>query len=639
MALNSVSGGNFNTPLLVGDPVVVPGGSYPPQFTTVGGVRIPSAFEVQSDSGAFLGPRMTGAQMNALTPLVPGMEVYVTDSATVAEGKYIRGATTWNLVVGSGTVNNVIVSDVDPEPQFAVPVWSGTTNELMSTTVLIENSNQLLGVSYIQGVLNPPNNFPIYGINPSNVFVSTEGMGSTGVGTLNFSASGAVQAEVTGTANTGNILRFTGSTSGNPPSMSAVGVDGNISIYLAPKGTGQVRNNVGASSLPSYSFTGRTGDGMYSISNGTLGFSAQGLRQVEIFGTGDGSNFLVFSGSATGQPVGMSATGSDTDVSLAIGTKGAGQILTDSDGSAAAPIYSFRANPTDGIYSVSSGTMGFATGGVLQAVISPIGAGDGTNFMGLTGSISGGAPAIIATGSDTDVNMALAAQGAGVFLFTSTTAVNSAVISPSGTGEPVVIAAVGGDTDVSLLLLPSGAGQVQNGVNGTQTAPAYSFSSSPGDGMYSLAPGNLGFAAGGAFQAGVTNVGDGTNFLVFGGGATGQPVIIATAGADSDVSLELNTRGRGNVFLNSSSANLGIGITTFDSNSSNNISIANGSAPLASVTGTIQMYSSELSPGNNTLSLWTEGTPVSATVSAVPTQNISVVINGTTYYLMAKTIV
>jgi hypothetical protein len=90
MAINLTSPTTFTSGLLIGDTVATSGGSNDtlPTYTTSGGVPVSAALELQSTEGAFLMPRMTTTQRDALTTVVNGMQVYnsTTDQLNIRAG-------------------------------------------------------------------------------------------------------------------------------------------------------------------------------------------------------------------------------------------------------------------------------------------------------------------------------------------------------------------------------------------------------------------------------------------------------------------------------------------------------------------------------------------------------------------------
>lgn len=86
-----------------------------------------------------------------------------------------------------------------------------------------------------------------------------------------------------------------------------------------------------------------------------------------------------------------------------------------------------------------------------------------------------------------------------------------------------------------------------------------------------------------------------------------------------------------------SGGNLLIGTTTSPTSATKSLAIGNGVAPSAVAASTIAVYSSNVSAGNTTLSLYTEGTPVSNSVDNTVNRKIAIRVNGTLYYLLANT--
>lgn len=83
--------------------------------------------------------------------------------------------------------------------------------------------------------------------------------------------------------------------------------------------------------------------------------------------------------------------------------------------------------------------------------------------------------------------------------------------------------------------------------------------------------------------------------------------------------------------------NLLLGGTTSPTSGTKSLSIFTGTAPTATAADSITVYSSDVSAGNTTLSIYTEGTPVSDSTDNAVTKKIAVRINGTLYYLLADT--
>lgn len=90
--------------------------------------------------------------------------------------------------------------------------------------------------------------------------------------------------------------------------------------------------------------------------------------------------------------------------------------LRPNDGSAAAPAYAFRSSASTGMfYAAGPSTLGFSIGGFLSAAIlkssSPV------NYIVLLASNTLTPPGIVATGTDTNIDVLLQSKGTGGILF------------------------------------------------------------------------------------------------------------------------------------------------------------------------------------------------------------------------------
>lgn len=82
--------------------------------------------------------------------------------------------------------------------------------------------------------------------------------------------------------------------------------------------------------------------------------------------------------------------------------------------------------------------------------------------------------------------------------------------------------------------------------------------------------------------------------------------------------------------------NIGIGVLSYGTSAAKVLGIGTGTPPSTGPADTIQLYSTDLSAGNTMLSLFTEGTPVSANATTTNlASRIAIRVNGTVYYLLA----
>ena len=119
----------------------------------------------------------------------------------------------------------------------------------MATTVA-EFSSVSPAVNNIRLTNSVTGNFPTLSAVGSDtdigLYIDAKGTGNIRLRT----GSGAREAlRISDTANTVNFLNVTAAATGNPPRIDALGADANIDIYIGPKGTGKVRFGTWESNL------------------------------------------------------------------------------------------------------------------------------------------------------------------------------------------------------------------------------------------------------------------------------------------------------------------------------------------------------------------------------------------------------
>lgn len=194
-----------------------------------------------------------------------------------------------------------------------------------------------------------------------------------------------------------------------------------ISINRA---TGVVTINTGSSiefgdgsvSAPSIAPASNTASGLYFTTN-AVHIAANGVQVADFVTATTGVNYLLFTPAATGVAPSLTAAGSDTDVGLILGSKGAGV--------------------------VSLGGTTIANGS-LHAVTTA----SAVNFLQVTGAATSGTVAVAAAGTDTDIPMTIAGKGAGavtVGLGTSNTTIGSgAALNTTATVGYIIISTCAG---------------------------------------------------------------------------------------------------------------------------------------------------------------------------------------------------
>ncbi len=252
--------------------------------------------------------------------------------------------------------------------------------------------------------------------------------------------------------------------------------------------------------------------------NANLGTNGAGTfnQNVTLPVITSGVNTVSISGSATGVPVRLYSSGTDTNIGLNLAGQGSGVVSFGGTNSAtsslqastvtssvngvlvagaatgAAPVISIGASGADTnqtLIVTGSGTGGVGLGGTTAAnagLLVPTVA-SSVNAVKITSAATGTAPIITVGGGSVDANIALvvSGHGSGVVALGGTTAANSSMqvspvtsavdfvqVSGSAAGSPgaVTVAAVGTDANVDLVLTPKGSGVIKCGVAACFTA-------------------------------------------------------------------------------------------------------------------------------------------------------------------------
>lgn len=132
----------------------------------------------------------------------------------------------------------------------------------------------------------------------------------------------------------------------------------------------------------------------------SLGGSA-GAEALRAVTTASAVNWVQVQGATTGNGPGISSQGGDTNVNLAYSTKGGGSHL---------------------FYTGSFARTQFVIADVPSAV----------NYVQVQGAATSGGPAVSAQGSDTNINLTLAAKAAGAVVFTTNAITQAAVVNTAG---------------------------------------------------------------------------------------------------------------------------------------------------------------------------------------------------------------
>lgn len=188
--INQDSFSFFQSGVLISDEYQAPNGSPDsiPEHTKVDFQPVDAALEIKSTSGGLLLPRMTSAQRDDLVA-AEGMTIYNTDTGRV--DMYESGG--WSALLSSD--DPIIVTEITLDPGSAADPSLNFSTDLVT------------------GLFLP------------------------GVGLLGIAARGALQVEVGGSNLSVNYFKLEGNTTGNNPTISALGSDADVGFSFKGKGT------------------------------------------------------------------------------------------------------------------------------------------------------------------------------------------------------------------------------------------------------------------------------------------------------------------------------------------------------------------------------------------------------------------
>jgi len=278
---------------------------------------------------------------------------------------------------------------------------------------------------------------------------------------------------------------------------------------------------------------------------------------IVLAGEDSSVNRLQVTATATGNDVLLESVGDDADVSINIVPKGTGVVDVASILGVSGEIELLGANKW---------IAAEAPGGDTFPVANFTAVDNSVNNLAFTSSATGNFPGIAANGTDDNINLHLSSKGTGNIQATGflqldmdslkgslgdlvlefvpqSSAVNFVQIQNNTTGNPAVIAAAGTDSDIGITLTPKGIGGVT--ANSElfvasnlvfQTADSEIWVESP--------------STGGKAAVKLSAEDNAVNNVQLTGTATGNNPTIAAAGTDSDISLNLTSKGTGTVQVN-----------------------------------------------------------------------------------------
>lgn len=137
---------------------------------------------------------------------------------------------------------------------------------------------------------------PVFGVDGTDANINVV-FQAKGTGSLKFATGGGKQFQINNTASAVNFVVASGAATGAGPGFTATGTDTDVSFTYVTKGAG------------AHAF-----------------YTNSGVKQFQITHTASAVNYVVASGSATGSPPAIFVGGTDTDISFNLSSKGAGSI-------------------------------------------------------------------------------------------------------------------------------------------------------------------------------------------------------------------------------------------------------------------------------------------------------------------------
>lgn len=198
----------------------------------------------------------------------------------------------WNRSNAQGETELLFGTSEGAGPYLSFGSWNGTV--IAEQVRVLHTANAVNRLSASGSTTGNPVGLGVDGTDTNVGF----DLYSKGTGSIRFrtNSSGNNQFVVAHTASAVNYIQATGASTGNGPSLSILGSDTDVNMILASKGAGGIVLQSGA-----------------------------GSRTIATFiDIASSVNFLQFQGSATGNPLEISAVGTDTNISWVYDSKGTG---------------------------------------------------------------------------------------------------------------------------------------------------------------------------------------------------------------------------------------------------------------------------------------------------------------------------
>jgi hypothetical protein len=433
-----------------------------------------------------------------------------------------------SVAITGGTIDNTVIGGTTPAAgtftTVTTPIVGAATGS--STTGLDLNVNSKAQARVVEVgdgtrplVINggSAGGAQTAGITATTVLAISGGGGNP----VRFYTNGRVttqQLEVSHTASAVNYVQVTGGATTKAVVQSSQGSDSNISFVTQTKGTGAIDLAAGSSGV--------------NISNGGT--------VTAITRTAGGSAYATAPTVAISAPTtdgGVQATATCTvtagsvNTTFTITNAGSGYVeqptitFSGGGGSGAAAFATVGSGTT--IKSLGS-TISLSTASGEQVRIAQ--ANPPVNYLQMQGNSSSSSPILSVQGTDTNIGFVVSSKGSsGVRFFTNNlshlqldvshtaSAVNYLQVTGAATGGRPTISAQGSDTNVNFVVASKGSGSVGLRTDSSTT------------------------------QVSVIHTASAVNFLTLTGSAAGSSPVIASAGSDTNIDINLTPKGTGNV--------------------------------------------------------------------------------------------
>jgi hypothetical protein len=397
----------------------------------------------------------------------------------------------------------------------------------------------------------------------------------------------------------------------------------------------------GSAAAPALSFSNDPDTGLFRAGNKTIGFATNGTQKMLLDGNGilalgtaspnlgsvlhvaGTSSIIVPAGTTAERPTATQVVGMirmNTETHLLESFNGtswttAGATGMDDGTNAASPGWAFTNESNTGFYRQTTGVLGVAAGGVDVARFNT--ATNAVNYLSFTPAATGAGPSVAAAGSDTNVDLNLAAKGTGAVRFFSNGAEKARITSDGklgiGTTTPTEALDVVGNITASGTINGvafTSTGGFQLG-DGTVAEPSLAFTAATGTGFFRPATGTaLGLAVGGTNALRLNAVASAVNYLSATNAATGNGPTLTATGTDTNVDFNLASTGTGSVLLKTGGGTQ-FGVTN-TATAVNHLSVTGaattGTPTLAAVGADTDVGLNVATQGNGAINLATAGT-------------------------------